>query len=199
MAVISFCSERFTQQKGHNVLTYKKILPEIVKQLTRVNFSNFARFVLRIIYLIQDGENCTIYTLQFLRDVESEFEKFVTKFREDAEYSEDFSRIAAFIKRIAKTGALERYFRPEGKMNDSVVALPVTSSKLRLYCLRLSDKILVLGNGGVKASQRYEDDTLLNGYVMTLQKFEKLLRQEVANGNVNITESTIETDNIFEL
>lgn len=96
------------------------------------------------LYLIQDGENCTIYTLQFLRDVESEFEKFVTKFREDAEYSEDFSRIAEFIKRIAKTGALERYFRPEGKMNDSVFALPVTSSKLRLYCLRLSDKIFLL-------------------------------------------------------
>ncbi|MBP3517989.1 MAG: hypothetical protein J6K31_06260 [Parabacteroides sp.] len=151
------------------------------------------------LYLIQEGENCTIYTLQFLRDVESEFEKFVAKFREDAEYSEDFSRIAAFITRIAKTGALERYFRPESKMNDSVVALPVTSSKLRLYCLRLSDKILVLGNGGVKTSQRYEDDMLLNGYVMTLQKFEKLLRQEAANGNVNITESTIETDNIFEL
>lgn len=137
--------------------------------------------------------------MQFLRDVESEFEKFVTKFREDAEYSEDFSRIAAFIKRIAKTGALECYFRPEGKINDSVVALPVTASKLRFYCLRLSDKILVLGNGGVKTSKRYEDDTLLNGYVMTLQKFEKLLRQEVANGNVNITESTIETDNIFEI
>lgn len=151
------------------------------------------------LYLIQDGENCTIYTLQFLRDVESEFEKFVAKFREDADYSEDFSRIAAFIKRIAMTGALERYFRPEGKINDSVVALPVTSSKLRLYCLRLSDRILILGNGGVKTSQRYEDDTLLNGYVITLQKFEKLLRQEVANGKVNITESTIETDNIFKL
>lgn len=151
------------------------------------------------LYLIQEGENCTIYTLQFLRDVESEFEKFVAKFKEDAEYSEDFSRIAAFITRIAKTGALERYFRQEGKMNDSVVALPVTSSKLRLYCLRLSDKILVLGNGGVKLTRRYEEDSFLNGYVMTLQKFEKLLRQEVANGNVNITESTIETDNIFEL
>lgn len=149
--------------------------------------------------LIDEGENCTIYTLQFLRDVESEFEKFVSKFREDAEYSEDYMRIAAFIKRMLKTGASVRYFRPEGKMNDSVVALPVTSSKLRLYCLRLSDKILILGNGGVKKSQKYEDDSLLNGYVMTLQKFEKLLNQEVAGGNVNITEATIETDNIFEL
>ena len=69
-------------------------------------------------------------------------------------------------------------------MNDSVVALPVASSKLRLYCLRLSDRILVLGNGGVKKSQKYGDDSLLNGYVMTLQKFEQLLKQEVANGNV---------------
>lgn len=151
------------------------------------------------LYLINEGENCTIYTLQFLRDIESEFEKFVTKFRDDAEFSEDFLKIATFIKRIARTGAYERYFRNEGKMNDSVVALPVTSSKLRLYCLRLSDKILVLGNGGVKKTQRYEDDSILNGYVMTLQKFEQLLKEEVNNGNVHITESTIETDTIFEL
>lgn len=149
--------------------------------------------------LIKDGENCTIYTLQFLRDMESEFEKFIAKFRNDAEYSEDYARIAAFVTRIARTGALERYFRNEGRMSDSVVALPVTSSKLRLYCLRLSDRILVLGNGGVKKTRCYEDDPTLNGYVLTLQKFEELLRQEVANGNVNITESTIETDNIFEL
>lgn len=151
------------------------------------------------LFLIKDGENCTIYTLQFLRDVESEFEKFIAKFRDDAEYSDDYARIAAFVTRIARTGALERYFRNEGKIGDSVVALPVVSSKLRLYCLRLSDKILVLGNGGVKNTRRYEDDPVLNGYVMTLQKFEKLLRQEAANGNVNITESTIETDKIFVL
>jgi len=151
------------------------------------------------LYLIQEGENCTVYTLQFLRDMDSEFEKFISKFKDDAEYSEDYSRIATFVMRIAQTGALERYFRHEGNANDSVVALPVTTSRLRLYCLRLSDKILVLGNGGVKKTQRYEDDPILNGYVMTLQKFELLLRQEVANGNVCITETTIETNHIFEL
>ena len=41
------------------------------------------------LYLIQDGDNCTIYTLQFLRDTENEFEKFISKFKESAEYSED--------------------------------------------------------------------------------------------------------------
>jgi hypothetical protein len=34
---------------------------------------------------------------------------------------------------------------------------------------------------------------------VTLQKFEKLLKEGVDDGSVTITESTIETDNIFEL
>ena len=151
------------------------------------------------LFLIQEGDNCTIYTLQFLRDTESEFEKFVSKFIDNAEYSEDYTRIAAFVKRIARTGAQERYFRPEGKMSDSVVALPVTSSKLRLYCLRLSDKILILGNGGVKSTRTYDEDSVLKGYVMTLQKFETLLNEGVKDGSVTITETSIETDNIFEI
>ena len=36
------------------------------------------------LFLIKDGENCTIYTLQFLRDMESEFEKLIAKFWYDA-------------------------------------------------------------------------------------------------------------------
>ncbi len=84
-------------------------------------------------------------------------------------------------------------------MNDSVVALTVLASKLRLYCLRLSDKILILGNGDVKKTRTYGEDASLKAYVMTLQKFEKLLNEGVTDGSVTVTESTIETDNIFEL
>ena len=91
-----------------------------------------------------------MYTIQFLSDDDSEFEKFYSKFRNELEYNEDFERLLNILGRIADFGALERFFRPEGKMNDRVCALPVLKSKLRLYCLRLSDKILILGNGGVK-------------------------------------------------
>lgn len=94
---------------------------------------------------------------------------------------------------------MERYFRREGKMSDSVVALPVLKSKLRLYCLRLTDKILVLGNGDVKNSRAYEEDDTLQGYVMNLQKFERLLKQEVRLGNVEITEKEIITDKTFDV
>ena len=151
------------------------------------------------LYLIGKGANCTLYSIQFLRNSESEFEKFVARFADNAEYSQDFADIAAFVNRIMDIGAKERFFRPEGKRDDSVVALPTIKSKLRLYCLRLSDKILVLGNGGVKKSQTYNEDPELRGCVLTLQKFERLLKEGVENGSVNITESTIETDNIFNL
>ena len=149
--------------------------------------------------LVDSSERCTMYTIQFLNDEESEFEKFISKFRQDAELNPDFQAIMRFVEQILSNGALERYFRREGKMNDSVVALPVLKSKLRLYCLRLTDKILVLGNGDVKNTRTYEENETLQGYVMDLQKFEKLLKQEVRLGNVEITEKEIITDKTFEI
>lgn len=149
--------------------------------------------------LVNDTDMCTIYTIQFSEESESEYERFYTKFIEDAQMNQDLLRIVQLLDKIADEGALERFFRPEGKMRDSVVALPVLRSKLRLYCLRLSDRILVLGNGGVKNSRTYEEDDSLRGYVLTLQKFEELLKEGQRDGTVIITSTTIETDKTFKL
>lgn len=111
----------------------------------------------------------------------------------------DLLRIVQILDKIADEGALERFFRNEGNMRDSVVALPVLRSKHRLYCLRLFDRILVLGNGGVKNSRTYEEDDSLRGYVMTLQKFEELQKEGQRDGTVTVTSKTIETDNTFKL
>lgn len=149
--------------------------------------------------LVNDTDKCTIYTIQFSEEAETEYERFYAKFIEDAQLNKDLLRIVQILDKIADEGALERFFRPEGKMRDSVVALPVLRSKLRLYCLRLSDRILVLGNGGVKNSRTYEEDDSLRGYVLTLQKFEELLKEGQRDGTVTVTSKTIETDKTFEL
>lgn len=149
--------------------------------------------------LLDQSENCTVYTIQFMSDDLNEFEKFVSKFQSDGELNKDYRIIAKFIDQILDFGALERYFRPEGKVRDSVVALPTLRSKLRLYALRLSDKILILGNGGEKKSRTYDEDDTLRGYVLTLQRFEELLKEGVKDGSVIITENEIETDKTFEL
>ena len=149
--------------------------------------------------LLDQSENCTVYTIQFLSDDLNEFEKFVAKFQANGEFDKDFRIIAKFIDQILDFGSLERYFRPEGKIRDSLVALPTLRSRLRLYGLRLSDRILILGNGGEKKTRTYDEDNSLRGYVLTLQKFEMLLKDGVKDGSVVITENEIETDNIFNI
>ena len=89
------------------------------------------------------------------------------------------------------------FFRPEGKINDGVCALPISDSRLRLYCLRLSDSILILGNGGIKKTRTYNEDDVLKGYVLSLQKFERLITEGKKNGSIVITTNTIEMDKSF--
>lgn len=69
--------------------------------------------------------------------------------------------------------------------------LPVYKSGLRLYCLRLSDSVLIVGNGGVKNTQTYEEDKDLNGYVISLQKLDALLKADIRNGVVRIEKTEI--------
>lgn len=143
----------------------------------------------------------TMYTIQFTGEELSEYEKFVQRFKDSAELKHDYQIIIYALSKIANNGALERYFRPESKMNDNVCALPVDSGKLRLYCLRITDKILIIGNGGLKTTQTYEESEELLGYVIDLQKFDSLIKSEVANGSLTISETDIEsiTDKNFEI
>ena len=76
-------------------------------------------------------------------------------------------------------------------MSDNVNALPIESGKLRLYCLRISDQIVILGNGGVKNVRTYEEDPKLYGYVLDLQRFEKILNENIAQGLVSIEEKEL--------
>lgn len=102
---------------------------------------------------------------------------------------------------INGAGFLERYFRPEGKMSDNVCALPVQSGKLRLYCLRLSDSVLIAGGGGRKTTRTYNEDMDLAGYVISLQQLDKIIKVEVKKGNITIESGMIHgiDDKTFDL
>ncbi len=76
-------------------------------------------------------------------------------------------------------------------MADRVTALAIDSRRLRLYCLRISDQILIMGNGGVKDTSTYEESKELYGYVMDLQKFDELLEQAQLDGTITIEQTVI--------
>ena len=132
-----------------------------------------------------------MFSICFDGSEESEFEKFLNEFKDNATYNRDFNVILLALSKIIDKGALERFFRNEGRMNDNVKALAIDSRKLRLYCLRISDQILILGNGGVKNTRTYQEDSKLSGYVMDLQTFDKVLLKAQKSGKVTIEKNMI--------
>ena len=132
-----------------------------------------------------------MFSICFDGSEESEFEKFLNEFKDNATYNKDFNVILLALSKIIDKGALERFFRNEGRMNDNVKALAIDSRKLRLYCLRISDQILILGNGGVKTTRTYQEDSKLSGYVMDLQSFDKVLLKAQKSGKVTIEKNMI--------
>ena len=140
---------------------------------------------------IAKTDNVGLYSIWFVNDEESEFHKFLQKFKDNAELNKDYQTILHALDRIISNGAFERNFRYEGQMKDNVVALSIDSKRLRLYCLRISDRILIAGNGGVKNTRTYDESEELSGYVMDLQKFDELLKQAQEEGSIVIEQNVI--------
>lgn len=134
-----------------------------------------------------------LFSIVFENEDFSEFEKFIQKFKDEADVAKDLNVILSYIEQMINgAGFLERYFRPEGKMRDNVCALPVVSGKLRLYCLRLSDSVLIAGGGGRKNTKTYNEDENLSGYVISLQKLDKLIKADLKKGAIVIETGYIE-------
>lgn len=141
---------------------------------------------------VSQTEKAGLFTICFEGESYNEFQKFITKSDEDVELQSDLQEILRVMRRmVEELGFLERLFRPEGKMRDRVAAIPVTSNKLRLYCLRLSDGVLIVGNGGQKKTRTYDESKELSGYVLTLQKLDALLKAAEKKGVISIEKTTI--------
>ena len=68
---------------------------------------------------------------------------------------------------------------------------------LRLYCLRISERILVIGGGGIKKVQRFEDDAALNDIVRGLRVIERKIKAAVRKSGMDI-ENFEEIKNIVD-
>ncbi len=146
-----------------------------------------------------------IFTIRIDNDTLTEFHKFLIMFKDTPNpyLKDDIYRIESAIHKISQNGALESLFRPEGKMSDRVCAMPIlikSRSKnigtLRLYCIRISDKLLILGGGGLKTTNSYEQDELLSKKVEDLQLVDKEIADLEKNTIIDnaIYNLTIEID-----
>lgn len=144
------------------------------------------------IELLEEYENVNFYSIKMAGEELTELEAFFEKFPEGCEYDDEIDIIISWIDQIAERGALERYFRPEGNYGDGVGVIPIdVGNKLRLYCLRLSDKILVFGNGGVKDERTWQESETLAPYVKLLVDTSRFISSRIKDGTLVLVDKEI--------
>lgn len=144
------------------------------------------------------GDKAEVYSYRIDNDRLSEYHKFVAQFKDtkDKFLANDFQRIALAINRMASDGVLERFFRPEGHARDRVYAIPLEiidrdktkHGTLRVYCIRVSETLLIVGGGGLKTTDNYDVDPTLLTIVETLQAIDAELMELEDDGVVIETE-----------
>lgn len=144
------------------------------------------------IELLEEYDNINFYSIHIEGEELTELERFFEKFPEGCEYDEEVDVVLSWLDKIAEKGALERYFRPEGRFGDGVGVIPIeVGNKIRLYCLRLSDKILIFGNGGVKDSRTWQESETLAPYVELLMDTSRFISSREKNGTILLVDKEI--------
>ena len=144
------------------------------------------------IELLEEYDNVNFYSIRLAGEELTEVEAFFEKFPIGSEYDEEIDVIISWMDKIAERGALERYFRAEGRYGDGVGVIPIDiGNKVRLYCLRLSDKILVFGNGGVKDVARWEESKELAPYVKLLIDTSRFISSRIKDGTIVLVDKEI--------
>lgn len=111
---------------------------------------------------------CCFYTVRKLEEEFSETDKFLLKYKDESHLKRSISELVNFIVKYIgqKTGALSYFFRfenkahalpPPSKYKFGEIEFDTKNFPLRLYCLRISDEIVVLFNGSEKNSQKAQD------------------------------------------
>lgn len=131
-------------------------------------------------------------------------EKFIERFMGRREFGHDFDTIIVWIEKMRKDlGARRIFFRDEEGAN----ALPpkrgvleqftptfMEFAQLRLYCVRISDQIVILLNGGIKSSAKVQDSPDCIAHFRFAVRFCKVMDEQIREGFIIIKGKTLEME-----
>jgi len=140
-----------------------------------------------------ERSKCSFYTVRYAQNNSNETDKFLEKYGNKREYTEDIKKLVQLllVQIGDKYGADLAFF---DRQENLATALPPHKNKvtrnikeilldnqLRLYCLRLSDQVVVLFNGGVKLpnTTAHQDSPELYTKFREAQSFAKKILREL--------------------
>ena len=143
------------------------------------------------IRLFKTFKRVAYYTFMVEGREHSETDAFFTQFENEQNLANDLNLLAAWIEEIGQNrGAKNRYFRFE----NAAAALPPPARIMaelgnsyclfRLYCIRLSDEIVILANGGRKTSQTVQNSPELMTHFRFANKMAQQLIELVQSGEL---------------
>ena len=139
------------------------------------------------IELYQSGKKASLYTVRLAGESETEFDKFLSdpEITSNPEFDAFLSRINDILN---KYGCQKRFFKlKESKLTDAVAAL--WRGKIRLYCCRYSDIIIIVGSGGIKQTRSYQDDPKLNHIVKLMAEVSMKMDEKIHNKEIKYKEN----------
>ncbi|HEY6083442.1 MAG TPA: hypothetical protein VIU45_08295 [Chitinophagaceae bacterium] len=132
------------------------------------------------------------YSVRLRDNMLTEFEIFDAK--DFPNHIEELEIMYATINEMKIRGAKPYYFKPEGPAN----ALPKVKQKiivanqkdfgLRLYCIRLTDEVVVLLNGGIKTQRDPKNCPNVKPYFEMAIKIAKVLDKALVDKEINYQE-----------
>ncbi len=137
-----------------------------------------------------ESSRVTFYTVR-QEDAEfTEMEKFIQKFEGHPRLGQQLEEIIALLLDVMgeRRGALPDYFNRPERAASALPPKPGTAIEigfnnlhfpLRLFCLRVSDEIVVLFNGGEKTSERTQDSPDLSVKINEADSFASRILDEL--------------------
>jgi len=146
-----------------------------------------------IIETFKEFSRVHFYTVRWDEQEESETDRFLARFLDDETYREELDELVTLIEDIGENrGAVDFLFNrfenratalpPNFPMEINGLEFSFPETRLRLYCLRLSETVVILFNGGIKSAQTAQDSPDLSMKFHEAQQFvrkiEEALREE---------------------
>ena len=138
----------------------------------------------------------TFYTVRWDGAELSETDKFIAKYKSSTSNRSDLDEILTLIVEIGEyRGASDVYFRRHaGKAKElpplTAFEIQYFHNNLRLFCIKVTDNIVILFNGGRKTSQTTQDSPDLNMHFLEAQTFSTKILSALYDKDIIINHST---------
>lgn len=136
---------------------------------------------------LHNGNGGFLYSIKLDGEKLTEYEKFLTN--KDFQKCKDFKKIIGRLNgMVEKYGFREDFFEiEESGLMDNVVAAHYYKKDLRLYCIRNSNILLIVGYGGIKETKATQDDIKLQNIVDVLSYIDGRFFERLDDPHENLT------------